>query len=95
MASSFLQAVSTGRHAKCPGSAETLEATNQVFSYERQFSRLKLGQIVNIVDESQYDKGEDGGRDGSGGLLAGDTTGPGVQVTFLRVVEWLTPTINF
>lgn len=84
MASSFLQSVSTGEHPKCPGPPAG-ETASQVFSYERQMSNVRLGQVVNIIDESQTDS--TGSRSSSGSSNGGSVNGggfnngPGVKVS--------------
>ncbi len=50
MGSSFLQSVSSGTHAKCGGGAKTASA--DALALERQLNSMRLGQVVNIVDES-------------------------------------------
>merc|ERR1719188_1462849 len=57
MASSFLQSIATGHHAKCGNAAGGKESKRpeltspQTFSYERHFGTVGLGQIVNIIDD--------------------------------------------
>jgi hypothetical protein len=91
MASSFLQSISGGRHKKCGGASSGVGETDaammaepQVFSYERHFGSVGLGQIVNIIDDKTLDESEKkeaagGGRDRGGSAGGGD--GTGVQVT--------------
>ena len=50
MAASFIQSIATGEHSHCPIGPS--EPKSKVFNYERHFSSARLGQIVNIVDES-------------------------------------------
>ena len=83
MANAFLQSVSTGVHARCPGgggqAAANAEAEEQQgFSSVAKFSDYKLGQVVNIVDERMFKGGKEVGADGSEGAPGSD--GPGVKV---------------
>ena len=48
----------------------------QVFSYERQFGAYKLGQVVNIVDESLLESNKKGGVS----TTTAGSGGPGVKV---------------
>lgn len=58
MASSFIQSIVTGEHSHCPVIGAPTESRSQVFNYERHFSSARLGQIINIVEESPV-KGEE------------------------------------
>ena len=85
MAANFLQSVTSGVNAECPGGIVGMEPISQVFSYERQFSKLRLGQVDNIVDESLYESDNDGGGVGNAGAEKGfgasdGSVGPGIKV---------------
>eukprot|EP00095_Tigriopus_kingsejongensis_P004637 maker-scaffold291_size219542-snap-gene-1.24 protein:Tk04637 transcript:maker-scaffold291_size219542-snap-gene-1.24-mRNA-1 annotation:"semaphorin-1a isoform x3" len=86
MGSSFIQSIASGSHPHCPAkraNAASAQAVSQVYSYERFLGGLKLGQVVNIIDESQLEaEGADGSRSG-GGILSSDAdsaSGNNVQV---------------
>ena len=85
MASGFIQSVSKGVHSKCPNGAKPMEQTSQVFSYEKHFNRLKLGQIVNIIDESQFNGWSNRRKNhrDSGFLSEDISVGSGVQVRMI------------
>ena len=80
MAASFIQAISVGNHAHCPAPANpasSAASVSQVYSYEKFLGGVKLGQVVNIVDNSQMSGAEDGDDGDDAGAGSG---GNGVKV---------------
>ena len=85
MAASFIQAISVGNHAHCPAPANpasSAASVSQVYSYEKFLGGVKLGQVVNIVDDSQMSGAEDGD-DAKGGDAGNGNNGVKVITSLL------------